>query len=307
MARFEYLEARTLRQAISLMQRHSEDARIVAGSTDFLVRWRQGVWQPKYVVDIRRIASLGRISYSRSQGLRLGSLAKIQDLETHPSIRQNYPALAAAAASFAGVQVRNLATVGGNICNASPAGDTLPALLAFDARCRIVGPGGERWLPLTDVFAGPGRTVLQNTEVLAEIRLPPPLPDSGSLYIKHSPRGAMDIATLGVASVISLVDGGRVCHTARIALGAVAPTPIRAPTAENLLSGRTVTPELIREAAREAQRAAQPIDDIRGSADHRRAMVEVLTQRTLETAVEMARGASVPFERQRDLAVQHAF
>ena len=307
MARFEYLEARTLRQAISLMQRHGEDARIVAGSTDFLVRWRQGVWQPQYVVDIRRIASLGRITYSRSQGLRLGPLAKIRDLESHPSIRQNYPALAASAASFAGVQVRNLATVGGNICNASPAGDTLPALLAFDAHCRIVGPDGERWLPLTDVFAGPGRTVLQNTEVLAEIRLPPPLPGSGSLYIKHSPRGAMDIATLGVASVISLVEGGRVCRTVRIALGAVAPTPIRVPTAENLLSGKTVTPELIREAAWEAQRAAKPIDDIRGSAEHRKAMVEVLTQRTLETAVEMARGAPVPFERQRDLAVQHAF
>lgn len=307
MARFEYLEARTLRQAISLMQRHGEEARIVAGSTDFLVRWRQGVWQPQYVVDIRRIASLARISYNRRQGLRLGPLVKIRDLETHPAIRENYPALSAAAASFAGVQVRNLATVGGNICNASPAGDTLPALLVFDAQCRIVGPGGERWLPLTDFFAGPGRTVLQTAEVLAEVLLPPPLGDSGSLYIKHSPRGAMDIATLGVASVISLADGGQVCRRARIALGAVAPTPIRATAAENLLLGKEITADLIRQAAREAQGAAQPIGDIRGSAEHRKAMVEVLTQRTLETALEIARGASVPFERQRDLAVQHVF
>ena len=215
MARFEYLEARSLRQAVSLLERHGEEARLVAGSTDFLVRWRQGVWRPQYVVDIRRIASLSRISYSNSRGLRLGPLAKVQDLETHPAVTQRYPALAAAAASFAGVQVRNLATVGGNICNASPAGDTLPALLAFDAECRVVGPEGERWLPLASVFAGPGRTVLQHSEVLAEVRLPPPAPNSGSLYIKHSPRGAMDIATLGVASVLSLEVDGQTCPERR--------------------------------------------------------------------------------------------
>ena len=307
MARFEYLEARTLRHAISLMQRHGEEARIVAGSTDFLVRWRAGVWQPKYVVDIRRIASLGRIGFNRRQGLRLGSLVNVRDLETHPAIRQNYPALSAAAASFAGVQVRNLATVGGNICNASPAGDILPALLAFDAQCRIAGPDGERWLPLTEVFAGPGRTVLQATEVLAEISLPLPLANSGSLYIKHSPRGAMDIATLGVASAISLENGSLICRHARIALGAVAPTPIRAVAAEDLLLGKELTAELIQQAAGEAQGTARPIGDIRGSADHRKAMVGVLTQRTLETALEMARGVPVPFERQRDLAVQQAF
>ena len=307
MARFEYLEARTLRQAVALLQRHGDEARLVAGSTDFLVRWRQGVWQPRYVVDIRRIASLARISYTNSRGLRLGPTVKIQDLETHPAITGRYPALAAAATSFAGVQVRNLATVGGNICNASPAGDTLPALLAFDAECRIVGPEGERWLPLTSLFVGPGRTALQQAEVLAEVRLPPPAPNSGSLYIKHSPRGAMDIATLGVASVVSLENDGQTCRNAAIALGAVAPTPIRASEAERLLNGNTVTPELIREAADAAQRAATPIDDIRGTAEHRTAIVKVLTQRTLETALAMAQGSEVSTRRQRDLAVQRAF
>ncbi len=307
MARFEYLEARTLNQAVSLLQRHGEDARLVAGSTDFLVRWRQGVWQPKYVIDIRRIASLGRISYNRSRGLRLGPLVKVQDLQTHPSVVRNYPALAASAASFAGVQVRNLATVGGNICNASPAGDTLPALLAFDAQCRLVGPGGERWAPLADVFTGPGQTCLESGEVLAEVLLPPNPPRTGSLYIKHSPRGAMDIATLGVASVLSLEEDGETCLLAAIALGAVAPTPIRVPEAENLLIGRTVSSSLISEAARAARNAARPIDDIRGTAEHRKAMVEVLTKRTLETSLEMAQGGRVSFEQQRDLAVQVSF
>lgn len=307
MPRFEYLEPRTLRQAIGMLLQHGAQARIVAGSTDFLVRWRLGAWKPQYVVDLQHVSGLDRLSYSPRNGLRLGALVRVRALETHPTVRQRYPALAAAAASFAGVQVRNLATVGGNVCNASPAGDTLPALLAFDAQCRIVGPEGERWVPLDQFFQGPGRTALQPSEVLAELRLPPPLPNSGSLYIKHSPRGAMDIATVGVAAVVSLQDRGRVCRDARIALGAVAPTPIRAYSAEAMLRGQPVTPDLLHYAVQEAQRLARPIDDVRASAAYRKDIVGVLALRTLEQAVEMARGAEVPFEVQRRLAVQAAF
>ena len=156
MRRFEYLEARTLRQAIGMLQRHGEQARIVAGSTDFLVRWRAGFWHPDYVVNIQNIPGLSRVAYSRRNGLRLGTLVTIQTLEQHPAIRRHYPALAAAAASFAGVQVRNLATVGGNICNASPSGDTLPALLVYGAECRLSGPDGHRHVPLAQLFTGPG-------------------------------------------------------------------------------------------------------------------------------------------------------
>ena len=307
MARFEYLEARTLRQAISLCQRHGHQARLVAGSTDFLVRWRLGNWRPEYVINIQRIASLGRVSYSARNGLRLGALVTVETLENHPVIRRRYPALAAAAASFAGVQVRNLATVGGNVCNASPSGDTLPALLAFDAQCRIAGPNGEHWSPLDQFFTGPGATILQAGEILAELRLPPPQAGNGSLYIKHSPRAAMDIATVGVASAVSLEDQGRSFRQVRIALGSVAPTPIRAYAAEDILRGRPITPELIEAAAREAKNLATPIDDIRGSATHRKAIVGVLTKRTLERAVEMARQGSMPFSLQRSLAVQAAF
>jgi CO/xanthine dehydrogenase FAD-binding subunit len=307
MQRFEYLEPRTLRQAISLLQQYGSQARIVAGSTDFLVRWRLGVWKPQYVVDLQHIPGLDRLSYSARNGLRLGPLVRVRTLETHPAVRQRYPALAAAAASFAGVQVRNLATVGGNICNASPAGDTLAPLLAFDAQCRIVGPDGERWLALDQLFQGPGRTALQSGEILAELRLPPPLPNTGSLYIKHSPRGAMDIATVGVASVVSLQDRGRVCREVKIAMGAVAPTPIRAHSAEAVLRGQAVTPELLQRAAQEAQQLARPIDDVRASSGYRKSVVAVLAQRTLERAVEMAGGLEMPFEVQRRLAVQAAF
>ncbi len=307
MARFEYLEAHTLRQALSLWQRHGPNARFVAGSTDFLIRWRMGNWNPDSVINIQHIPALNRISFSRRNGLRLGALTTVQTLEEHPAVRQHYPALAAAAASFAGVQVRNLATVGGNICNASPAGDTLPALLAFDAQCRAVGPEGERWVPLDQFFTAPSQTVLAPGELLAELRLPSPSANGGSLYIKHSPRGAMDIATVGVASALSLTGGGKVCGEVRIGLGSVAPTPVRAYTAEDVLRGNEITPELIAAAAKEAQDKVTPISDVRGSATYRKEMVGVLTRRTLERAVEMAREASIPFEMQRRLAVQAAF
>jgi len=306
MLRFEFLEARNLRHAIALTDQHGDDARIVAGTTDFLVRWRQGVWTPKYVINIGNVAALKRSSFSARSGLRLGSLVTIRELETNPVIRQRYPALAAAASAFAGVQIRNLATVGGNICNASPAGDTLPALLAFDAQCRIAGPGGERIVPLDQFFSGPGRTVLERGEILVEVVLPPPPKVSGSLYIKHSPRAAMDIATLGVASYVALKDRGRVCADVKIVLGAVAPTPIRAYAAEDLLRGQTITPELLVKVAQATQECASPIDDLRGSAAHRKDLAGVLTHRTLEQAIAMAKTGPISFETQRRLAVESA-
>ena len=303
MRRFEYLEARTVGQAIAMLQRHGEQARIVAGSTDFLVRWRAGFWHPDYVVNIQRIAGLKRAAFSRRNGLRLGALTTIQTLEQHPAIRRHYPALAAASASFAGVQVRNLATVGGNICNASPSGDTLPALIAYGAQCRISGPDGQRSVPLEQLFTGPGRTVLAHDEVLAEIVLPPPPANTGALYIKHSPRGAMDIATVGVASSLT-IDASGVCADARIVLGAVAPTPIRAGDAEEMLTGKRLDADLLQAAAEQATAQALPIDDVRGTARYRREMVGVLTRRTLERALDAASGNPIDYEDHRRLAIQ---
>jgi carbon-monoxide dehydrogenase medium subunit len=306
MRRFEYLEARTLRQAIGMLQRHGEQARIVAGSTDFLVRWRAGFWHPDYVVNIQRIPGLSRVTYSARNGLRLGAMVTIQTLEEHPAIRRNYPALAGAASSFAGVQVRNLATVGGNICNASPSGDTLPALLAYGAECRLSGPDGHRQVPLDQLFTGPGRTVLAQDEVLTEVTLPPPPTNTGSLYIKHSPRGAMDIATVGVASAVTVDRPSGECTGARIALGAVAPTPLRARAAEDMLRGRRLDADLLQAAAEEAMSQATPIDDVRGTARYRREMVRVLTRRTLERAVAAAMGNPLTYEDHRRLAIQAA-
>jgi len=247
---------------------------------------------------------LDRVNYTPTTGLSLGSLVTIRTLELHPLIQQYYPALSQAATTFAGVQIRNLATVGGNICNASPSGDTLPALIAYGAECRLIGPDGERLVPLESFFLGPGRTALRPAEILITLHLPPPPPHTGALYIKHSPRSAMDISTVGVASVVTLEGGDGVCREVRITLGAVAPTVMRASSAEALLRGQRLDAGLIQQAARAATEDARPIDDIRGTARHRRAIVEALTERTLRSAIQMAQGANFAFQTQRALAVE---
>ncbi len=304
MNRFEYREAHTIDEAVETLSQ-DDGGRMVAGATDVLIRWRQGVWKPRYVLNIKRIPGLDEVHYSPDEGLRLGALVNVRTLEQHPLIRQHYPALTQAATAFAGVQIRNLATFGGNVCNASPAGDTLPTLLAYGATCHLAGPGSERVIPLVDFFQGPSQTALQPAELLVELRLPPPLPRTGALYIKHSPRSTMDIATAGVASVVSLE--GEVCRQVRIVLGAVAPTVIRVPEAEALLTGQTPDAERLQQAAQAAVDAANPIDDIRGTAANRRAIMMPLVQRTLHYAVQMAQGTELAFETQRGLAVEAVF
>jgi len=306
MNRFAYQEARTLHEAVTLLGQ-TAGARLMAGATDVLIRWRQGVLKPPCVINIKRIPGLDEVSYSPGTGLRLGTLVTIRTLERHARIREHYPALAQAAMAFAGVQIRNLATIGGNVCNASPAGDTLPALLAYGAECRLVGPSGERLLPLEQFFLGPGRTALQPAELLVELRLPPPLPRTGALYIKHSPRSTMDIATVGVAAVISLAEPSGVCQEVKITLGAVAPTVVRATAAEDILRRQSVDAARLQQAAQAAGEAAQPIDDIRGTAAHRRRVIAPLVQRTLQYAVQMAQGMPIPFQTQRGLAVEAVF
>ena len=305
MARFDYLEPHSLEEALQMLADGGEGTRVVAGSTDFLIRWRTGVWRPDTVVCLQHVPGLDALGFNDDDGLSLGAMVSVQAIEQHPVVRDRYPALAAGATAFAGVQVRNLATIGGNACNASPAGDTLPALLAYDAQCRIVGPGGERRLPLTDFFVGPGRTALAPGEILAELRLPAPPPNTSGLYIKHSPRGAMDISAVGVASVVSLGEDGT-CSLVRIALGAVAPVPMRANGAERRLLNQEPTEANITEAAHIAAQSTNPISDVRSSADYRREIVRVLTQRTLQYAADTAANGASSFNDLRRRAVQTA-
>ena len=306
MARFDYLEPHSLDEALGMLEEHGSRARLAAGSTDFLVRWRTGVWRPEIVVCMQHVPGLDGLRFNDDDGLSIGAMVTVQHIEQNATVRARYPALAAGATAFAGVQVRNLATVVGNVCNASPAGDTLPALLAYDAQCRIVGSSGERWLPLTEVFVGPGQTALAAGEIMTELRLPTPPPNSGGLYIKHSPRGAMDISAVGAASVVSIGSDGT-CASVRIALGAVAPTPIRAFGAEGRLVGQIPTDENIAEAARLAAQSSRPIADVRSGAEYRREIAQVLAERTLKHAAVTAVGGVPEFDDIRRLAVQTAW
>jgi carbon-monoxide dehydrogenase medium subunit len=285
---FEYVAPASLREALEVLERYGGKARPLAGGTDLFLRMERGGWAPEVVVDLKGVPGLADIRYDAERGLGLGALALHADVAAHPVVREKYPALAQGAGWVGGPQMRNRGTVGGNLCNASPAADTAAPLLALDARVRLVGARGERTLPLEGFFTGPGQTVLAPGEILAEVLVPPAPARSGGDYQRRT-RTAMDIALVGAAAVVAL-DGGSVCHDVRIALASVAPTPLRAKAAEAVLRGKGLTPEQMAAAARAAAAEARPIDDVRATAAYRRAMVEVLARRALANALSRARG-----------------
>jgi carbon-monoxide dehydrogenase medium subunit len=248
----------------------------------------RGGWAPEAVVDLKGVPGLGGVSFDLAKGLSLGPLVPHADVAAHPIVRQKYPVLALASGWVGGPQMRNRGTVGGNLCNASPAADTASPLLVLDARVRLVRKGGERTIPLEEFFAGPGQSRLAPGEVLAEIQVPPPAPRSGADYQRRT-RAAMDIAVVAVAAWVRLGQG-TTCAAVRLSLTSAAPTPLRAKAAEAMLPGKDLTPERIAEAARAAAAEARPIDDVRASAAYRRQMVEVLARRALTNAFAQAQG-----------------
>jgi carbon-monoxide dehydrogenase medium subunit len=275
---FEYHAPHSLDEALALLDQHGKDARLLAGGTDLVPGMRAGRQKPGHVINIKRIDGLRRLE-ANGEGLTIGALVSIADLMRSPAVRKDYPALLEAAASMAAVQIRNLATVGGNLCNASPAADLAPPLIALNAEVEIAGRNGSRWLSVMDFFQGPGRSALAAGEMLIGIRVPKPEPDQRSIYLKMAPRGAMDIAVVGIA--VALTKGNGVCHEARIVMGAVGPTPLRAGKAEKILNGQFIQAERIQQAARLAADESRPIDDVRASAWYRKTVAETLTRRAL--------------------------
>jgi carbon-monoxide dehydrogenase medium subunit len=285
--RFELALPRSLDEALRVLSDRGPDAKLLAGGTDLLPQMKNGLLTPACVVDLSGVARLRALEPTAS-GLRVGAAVPARALERDRVVRSTYTALGESAALVGSVQVRNLATLGGNLCNAAPSADMAPPLLALDAVAVIAGPRGERRVPLAEFFTGVRRTVLGEDEVLVEVAVPAPGPRSGGQYLRHTPRRELDIAVVGVAAQLTLSNG--VCGTARIALAAVAPTPVRAGAAEQALEGQPVTAEAIERAAALAVEAASPISDQRGSADYRRHLVRVLTRRTLRTALVRAGG-----------------
>ncbi len=287
MNRFEYFEPATLAEAVALLGRCNGKASLLAGGTDLLVEIKEHIRRPDYVINIKQIPGMEELSYDAKAGLRFGALVTSRAIEISPAVQEKYPGLAQAVRELGSIQVRNRATVVGNICRASPSADTLPPLIADGASARIYGPEGERIVVLEEFFTGPGETVLKPDELVTEITIPPPPARTGRIYIKHGRRKAMELATVGVA--ISLTLEGDTCREVRIALGAVAPTPIRARRAESLLRNQVIDEHLIEQAARTAMGEARPIGNVRASAEYRRRMVEVLTRRAITQAVETVR------------------
>jgi aerobic carbon-monoxide dehydrogenase medium subunit len=287
MLRFAYETAGTLDEAVALLARLGPETKLLAGGTDLLPQIKEHMIEPRNVLALGRIPEMETLEQTPDGGLRIGALVRMRTIERSPLVLGRYEALAQGAKLVGSIQIRNLATVGGNICNAAPSADAVPAMIAFGADAVIVGPGGRRSLPLEKVFLGPRRTALEPGELLVEVRLPAPPPHTGSHYLRHTPRMEMDIAVAGSGAVVTL-DGDRITD-ARICLASVAPVPLRAPSAEAILRGAPATDDTITRAAAAAAQDCTPISDVRGSADYRRHLVSVLTERALRSAIAQAR------------------
>jgi aerobic carbon-monoxide dehydrogenase medium subunit len=276
----------TMKEALRLLAVHGEKARPMCGGTDLIIQMRAGARQPECVIDVKGIPELRRISFDSKAGLRLGAAAACIEIHENAAMRKHYPGLTEAAHLIGSLQIQDRASVGGNLCNGSPAADTVPALIALGARARIAGPNGEREVAVEDFVVSPGRTVLQPDELLVEFLIAPPVRRSSDAYLRFIPRNEMDIAVVGVGASVTL--NGERCTAARIGLGAVAPTPLFAVEASQALVGKKLDEAAIEKAAQMAIEKSSPIDDMRGTAEFRRHVVGVLTRRVLLKAAERA-------------------
>lgn len=274
-------------EAVSLFAKHGANARALAGGTDLLVQMKAGRRRNGVVIDVKKIPELNAIDFDPVKGLTLGAAVPCYRIYANENVRAKYAAVIDVVEMIGGTPIQGRASVGGNLCNASPSADIIPALIAYRAICHIVGPLGVRHVAVEDFCTGPGQNGLRENEFLVSLHLPPPPPHSGAAYLRFIPRNEMDIAVAGVGALVEL-DGGSF-RSARIALGAVGPTPLYVPEAGDALVGQAVGEESVQVAADIAKSAARPIDDMRGTAAYRKHICEVLTRRALHRAVERAR------------------
>ena len=284
--RFEYRVPGSLDEALDMLKTNGTSARILAGGTDLILQMKQGQVRPSLVVDVKKLPELNRLEWSESGGLHVGAAVSLNRLLTVDAVLERYSILVQACSVIGSQQIRNRGTIGGNICNAAPSADSVPALLCLGARAVLISSSGTRMIDLNDFFTAPGETAIGDDELLVEIEVPTPTTPSAGCYMRHTTREEMDIAVAGVGSFLTISPQDKKLKEARIALGAVAPTPIRAHKAEAFLIGKSVTRDIIEEAAGQAAAEAEPISDLRGSAAYRREMVKVLTWRTLNASCE---------------------
>ena len=286
LSHFDYHAPPTVEEAIGLLQSKGPGARVMAGGTDLLIKMRHAGLKPRAIISLKKIPGLDTLVFDEKKGLIIGATALLSDVANHPDILKHYPTVALAARGTANAQVRNMGTVIGNLCNASPSADNAPTLLAMGAVVHIQGPAGARTLPLEHFFKGPGITALEPFEIVTSIHAPVPAPRSGTAYISLSARGKLDCTAVGAAVMLTL--NGQVCEDLRLFIGACGPTPIRAGKAEEMIRGKELTADAVDKAGAEASRETSPITDVRASADYRSKMVAVLTRRVLRQAHKSA-------------------
>jgi carbon-monoxide dehydrogenase medium subunit len=286
---FDYAAPRTIAEAVAVLAEKGDRARMLAGGTDIIVQVREGRRDVDLLMDVKHIPELNELSYDAKTGLRIGAAVPCYRIYERTELAKVYPGLIDAVSLIGGIQIQSRASVGGNLCNASPAADTIPALIAGEAVCTIAGTEGTRELPVEKFCTAPGRTALSRGELLVRLRLPPPRPHTGSAYLRLIPRNEMDIAVVGAGVAVTLDESKSRCIASRIGLAAVAPTPLLVPEAGAALVDGALTDAHFERVASLAQAAAKPISDMRGEADYRKHLVGVLVKRALRAAVARAK------------------
>lgn len=280
---FDYIRPANLTEASQFLAQHQGEARPLLGGTDIFVRMRDGFWHDKYLVDVKNLDGTGELKFDPEEGLTLGAAVNMNRVIASRDIQEHYPLLAQACRSVASYQLRTRATVVGNICNASPAGDTIGTCIAFNGRLNVHGVDGRRVIPLSSFFKGPGKTALQPGDIVTTLQLPVPPSGNVGIYIKLGRNTWSDLSIVGV-TVLGYPDASTPSgYSFRIVLASVAPVPLVVTAAQDYLAANPMNPEALRQAARLAQDACTPIDDVRGSARYRKSMVYNLTRKALET------------------------
>ncbi|MDE2901190.1 MAG: xanthine dehydrogenase family protein subunit M [Chloroflexota bacterium] len=285
----EYVAPTTVDEAVAALAEKGDAARPLAGGTDILVQLRGGRRAVDRIVDVKRIPELNELSYDAQAGLRVGAAVPCHRIYEDEAIAAVYPGLMDVATLIGGIQIQGRASLGGNLCNAAPSGDSIPALIAHNAVAEVAGPGGKRDVPVEDFCTAPGRTVLGPGEFLVALRMPTPPASFGASYLRFIPRNEMDIAVAGAGA--SVVMDGNTVTACRVALASVAPTPVLAEEAGAALVGKEPTDDALAQAAEAARAAAKPISDMRGTAEYRTHLVGVLTTRALRNAIQRAKEA----------------
>jgi carbon-monoxide dehydrogenase medium subunit len=282
--KFEYHAPTSLPEALDHLSQYGDKGKVFAGGTDLLIAMKKRETIPEHLINLKGVEALGGIKYDEKKGLKMGGLVTLGELERSKVVKEKFSSLWDAVNVIAAPQIRNLGTIGGNLCSAVPSADTIPPLMALGATVTLIGKNQERTVLVEDFFEGPGDSVLQPDEVLTEVFIPKPRENSGGVYFKLMRRGAMDLALVGVAVHLTLSGDKKVCKEARIALGAVAPTAFRALKAEEVLMNKEIDEDLATQAGNVASQEARPISDIRASEDYRREMVGVLTKKAVMEA-----------------------